>query len=56
MDSANIKEVVKEKYGGAAKRAASGVGSACCGTSPTSSIEGCDPITEPRSGAAIRPH
>jgi len=51
MDSANIKEVVKEKYGGAAKRAASGVGSACCGTSPTSSIEGCDPITSNLYGA-----
>jgi arsenite methyltransferase len=45
MSSSNIKEVVKEKYGEAAKRAASGVGSACCGTSPASSIEGCDPIT-----------
>jgi SAM-dependent methyltransferase len=45
MDSTNIKGVVKEKYGEAAKRAASGVGSACCGTSPGSSIEGCDPIT-----------
>jgi len=45
MTAGNIKEVVKEKYGAAAKRAASGVGSACCGTSPASSIEGCDPIT-----------
>jgi hypothetical protein len=44
MNSENIKEIVKEKYGKAAKRAASGVGSACCGTSPAS-IEGCDPIT-----------
>ena len=51
MDSANIKEVVREKYGEAAKRAASGVGSACCGTSPTSSIEGCDPITSNLYGA-----
>ncbi len=46
MSSGNIKEVVKEKYGEAAKRAASGVRSACCGTSAASSIEGCcDPIT-----------
>jgi arsenite methyltransferase len=41
----NIKTVVQEKYGAAAKRAATGQGSACCGTSPASSIEGCDPIT-----------
>jgi arsenite methyltransferase len=45
MDTENIKDVVKEKYGEAAKRAASGAGSACCGTSPASSISGCDPIT-----------
>jgi arsenite methyltransferase len=40
-----MKTVVQEKYGAAAKRAASGQGSACCGTSPASAIEGCDPIT-----------
>ena len=45
MSSENIKAVVQEKYGAAAKRAASGLGSACCGTSPASAIEGCDPIT-----------
>jgi arsenite methyltransferase len=45
MSSENIKTVVKEKYGAAAKRAASGQGPACCGTSPASAIEGCDPIT-----------
>jgi arsenite methyltransferase len=45
MSSENIKTVVKEKYGAAATRAASGLGSSCCGTSPASSIEGCDPIT-----------
>jgi SAM-dependent methyltransferase len=45
MSSENIKAVVQEKYGAAAKRAASGQGSACCGTSPASAIEGCDPIT-----------
>jgi arsenite methyltransferase len=45
MSTENIKGVVQEKYGAAAKRAASGLGSACCGTSPASAIEGCDPIT-----------
>lgn len=45
MSSENIKAVVQEKYAAAAKRAASGQGSACCGTSPASAIEGCDPIT-----------
>lgn len=45
MSSENIKTVVQEKYGAAAKRAASGQGSACCGASPASAIEGCDPIT-----------
>jgi arsenite methyltransferase len=44
MDNENIKQVVKDKYAQAAVRAASGK-SACCGTSPASSIEGCDPIT-----------
>ena len=42
MDTGNIKEVVKEKYGQAALRATTG-GSSCCGSSPGS---GCnDPIT-----------
>ena len=45
MSSHNIKEVVKEKYGQAAKRVVSGARSACCGTSPVSAIDGCDPIT-----------
>ncbi len=45
MSSEPMKTVVKEKYRAAATRAASGMGSACCGTSPASSIEGCDPIT-----------
>src|ERR1043165_2381185 len=43
MDGANVKEIVKEKYGQAALRATSG-GSSCCGSSP-SSAGGCDPIT-----------
>jgi arsenite methyltransferase len=45
MSAENIKSVVQGKYGAAAKRAASGQGSACCGTSLASAIEGCDPIT-----------
>src|ERR1700680_1545031 len=45
MSSENIKSIVQEKYGEAAKRAASGQASACCGSSPASAIEGCDPIT-----------
>lgn len=38
-----IKEIVKEKYGQAALRAATG-GSSCCGAIPAA-LEGCDPIT-----------
>ncbi len=45
MASENIREIVREKYGEAAKRVSAGQGSACCGTSPSSSIAGCDPIT-----------
>jgi arsenite methyltransferase len=45
MSSENIKEIVREKYGEAAKRVSSGAGSACCASSPSSSIKGCDPIT-----------
>src|SRR6202795_2718142 len=44
MSSENIKSMVMEKYGEAAKRAASGQASTCCGSSP-SAIDGCDPIT-----------
>src|SRR5258707_14833494 len=43
MSRANIKDFVKEKYGQAALRVATG-GSSCCGSAP--SAEGCcDPIT-----------
>src|SRR5450759_726543 len=45
MSTENIKSIVQEKYGEAAKRAASGQASACCGSSPSSAIDGCDPIT-----------
>jgi SAM-dependent methyltransferase len=44
MNNENIKDVVRDKYAQAAVRAASGR-SSCCGTSPASSINGCDPIT-----------
>jgi arsenite methyltransferase len=51
MSSENIRELVKEKYGEAAKRVSSGKGSACCGTSPASAMDGCDPITSNLYGA-----
>jgi arsenite methyltransferase len=43
MSESNIQEAVKQKYGEAAKRAASG-GTACCGGG--SQLSGCDPITK----------
>jgi ubiquinone/menaquinone biosynthesis C-methylase UbiE len=42
MSDSNIQEVVKQKYGEAARRAASG-GTACCGGG--GELSGCDPIT-----------
>ena len=44
MSTDNIKEIVKEKYGEAALRAGAG-GSSCCGASPATSRNCCDPIT-----------
>jgi SAM-dependent methyltransferase len=41
----SVKEVVKEKYGEAALRVASGQGNACCGSSPSSCGSSNDPIT-----------
>jgi arsenite methyltransferase len=52
MSSENIREVVKEKYADAARRVTSGQGSACCGTSPASAMNGCDPITSNLYGVA----
>ena len=43
MSETNIQDAVKQKYGEAAKRAASG-GSACCGGG--AELSGCDPITK----------
>src|SRR5574338_1080349 len=40
-----VKEIVREKYGEAALRVASGEGNACCGSSPSSCCSGGDPIT-----------
>jgi arsenite methyltransferase len=45
VSTENIKDIVKEKYGEAAKRAASGVESSCCGASEASATSNCDPIT-----------
>lgn len=43
MSEPNVQETVKQKYGEAAKRAASG-GTACCGGG--AELSGCDPITK----------
>src|SRR5271156_3196803 len=44
MNTTDIKEIVKEKYGQAALRVKSG-GSSCCGASPVNGSGCCDPIT-----------
>lgn len=44
MENDNIKEIVRDKYAQAAVRAATGR-SSCCGTSPASAQDCCDPIT-----------
>ncbi|HTV56394.1 MAG TPA: arsenite S-adenosylmethyltransferase, partial [Terriglobia bacterium] len=44
MSIQNVKEAVKEKYGEAALRVATGHGNACCGGGPASDAS-CDPIT-----------
>ena len=43
MEGANVREIVKEKYGQAALRVNQG-GSSCCGATAASGL-GCDPIT-----------
>src|ERR1700723_997951 len=45
MAMENIKDIVKEKYGEAAKRATSGARSSCCGAGLASGVDCCDPIT-----------
>jgi len=44
MSAQDIKQIVKEKYGEAARRVAAGSASSCCGSSPCG-IE-ADPITK----------
>lgn len=43
MSEVDVKEVVKEKYGAAARSVASGA--ACCCGGASAAIDGCDPIT-----------
>jgi len=45
MSSEDVKQVVKARYGAAAKRVATGEGTACCGSSPASAVPCCDPIS-----------
>jgi SAM-dependent methyltransferase len=45
VSTENITEVVKEKYGQAALRVTQGLGSACCGSAPSSASGCADPIT-----------
>jgi SAM-dependent methyltransferase len=52
MSSGNIKSIVREKYSEAAKRAASGQASTCCSRNPSSTTDGCDPITANLYGEA----
>src|SRR3984957_7418970 len=49
MSATNVKEVVKEKYGQAALRVASGQGNSCCGGA-SACCTGIDPITSKLSG------
>src|SRR5512136_1402017 len=44
MSTQDIKEVVKERYGAAARRVTSGAGSSCCGASASCGTD-IDPIT-----------
>jgi SAM-dependent methyltransferase len=43
MSVTSIKDVVREKYGEAARRVETGAGNSCCGGAPA--LAGCDPIT-----------
>jgi arsenite methyltransferase len=45
MSVANVKEVVREKYGEAAVRARTGGRSSCCGSAASTAAACCDPIT-----------
>jgi len=52
MTETNVTEAVREKYGAAARRVTTGEGSACCGTAPSASGRGPDPITSNLYGEA----
>lgn len=45
MSEVDVKEVVKEKYGAAARSVSGGNTARCCGGGASSVIGGCDPIT-----------
>src|SRR6185295_16661540 len=49
---ADLRQSVREKYGAAARRVATGEGTACCGTAPSASGCGPDPITSNLYGDA----
>ncbi|HKD99840.1 MAG TPA: arsenite methyltransferase [Planctomycetota bacterium] len=51
MDPSELRDVVRSKYGEAARRAASGERSSCCGSS-SSPLDGGDPITRDLYGSA----
>ncbi len=44
MSGTEIRDVVREKYGEAARRVVSGAGNSCCGGAPAG-LDSCDPIT-----------
>lgn len=44
LETGNVKEIVREKYGAAAERVARGGGSSCCGAK-AASLDAVDPIT-----------
>src|SRR4029077_13554074 len=52
MTTEDVKEIVKEKYGNAALRVASGDGNSCCGHDRSGQDVSCDPITSNLYNAA----
>ncbi len=44
MSANEVKDIVREKYGEAARRVVSGAGNSCCGGAPAG-LDSCDPIT-----------
>src|ERR1700682_113242 len=52
MSTEDVKEIVKEKYGNAALRVASGDGNSCCGHGRSGQDASCDPITSNLYNAA----